>query len=58
MNAYVEEYLADARLYLRSPNRSAHFPWVLRAYVANAAGELTAALISPPEDLPKPVAAA
>ena len=58
VNAYVEEFLADARLYLRSPNRSAHFPWVLRAYVANAAGELTAALFSPPEDQPRPVVAA
>ena len=39
VNAYVEEFLSDARLYLRSPNRAAHFPWILRAYVANAAGD-------------------
>jgi antitoxin YefM len=54
--AYAEEFLADATLYLRSPNRSAHFPWVLRAYVANAAGELTAALFAPSDDGPVPVA--
>jgi antitoxin YefM len=58
VNAYVEEYLADAPLYLRAPNRSAHFPWVLRAYVANAAGELTAALFAPPEEAPVHGAAA
>ncbi len=58
VNAYVEEFLADARLYLRSPNRAVHFPWILRAYVANATGELTAALFSTPEDVPEPGAAA
>ena len=56
--AYVEEFLADAPLYLRSPNRAAHFPWVLRAYVANAAGELTSALFATPDDGPVPAAGA
>jgi hypothetical protein len=58
VNAYVEEFLADARLYLRSPNRAAHFPWILRAYVANAAGELTGALFAAPDETHTPVAAA
>lgn len=58
VNAYVDEFLADARLYLRSPNRAAHFPWILKAYVATAAGELTAALFAAPEDVHEPVAAA
>ena len=58
VNAYVEEFLADARLYLRSPNRAAHFPWILKAYVANAAGDLVGALFATPEDVPEPVAAA
>ncbi len=58
VNAYVEEFLSDARLYLRSPNRAAHFPWILRAYVANAAGDLVGALFAAPEDVPEPVAAA
>jgi antitoxin of RelE/RelB toxin-antitoxin system len=57
VNAYVEEFLADARLYLRSPNRAAHFPWILRAYVASAAGELTGALFAAPDKAPEPVAA-
>lgn len=58
VNAYVEEFLADARLYLRAPNRSAHFPWVIRAYVADAAGELATVLFAPPDDGPAPGAAA
>jgi len=53
---YVDEFLEDATLYLRSPNRAAHFPWVLRAYVANATGELTALLFAPPDNGPVPVA--
>ena len=58
VETYVEEFLADARLYLRSPNRASHFPWILKAYVATAAGELTAALFAAPEDAAEPVAAA
>ena len=58
VHAYVEEFLADARLYLRSPNRAAHFPWILKAYVATAAGELAAALFAVPEDVHESVAAA
>lgn len=58
VTAYVDEFLTDARLYLRSPNRAAHFPWVLRAYVANATGDLTALLFAPSDDGPVPVAAA
>jgi len=58
VKAYIEEFLNDARLYLRSPNRARHFPWVLRAYVADASGELTAALLSPPEIQHEPLAPA
>ncbi len=60
VRAYIEEYLSDARLYLRSPNRSQQFPWILRAYVADTAGELAAALFAPPpvEAMQEPVAAA
>ena len=60
VRAYVEEYLSDARLYLRSPNRSQQFPWILRAYVADTAGELATVLFAPPFDeaTQEPVAAA
>ena len=48
VNAYVEEFLADAPLYLRSPNRSAHFPWVLRAYVAERSGRADRRVVRSP----------
>ncbi len=47
VRAYVEEYLADAPLYLRAPNRDHHFPWVIKAYVADAAGRLDDLLFAP-----------
>lgn len=47
VRAYVAEYLADARLYLRAPNRSEHFPWVLKAYVADTVGRLEDVLFAP-----------
>lgn len=50
VRAYVDEYLADARVYLRAPNRRAHFPWILRAYVADTAGFLGDVLIGAPAD--------
>lgn len=48
VRAYVDEYLGDARLYLRSPNRARHFPWILRAYVADAIGQLERVLLEQP----------
>ncbi|MFN0154370.1 MAG: hypothetical protein ACKVUT_08310 [Gaiella sp.] len=47
VRAYVDEFLGDARLYLRAPNRREHFPWVLRAYVAEAIGALDDVLAAP-----------
>ena len=47
VRAYIEEYLDDARLYLRAPNRAHHFPWVIKAYVADAAGKLDDVLFAP-----------
>jgi hypothetical protein len=48
VRAYVDEYFADAQLYLRSPNRARHFPWILRAYVADAIGQLERVLLEQP----------
>jgi len=50
VRVYVKEYLGEARLYLRSPNRASHFPWILRAYVADAIGQLERVLIEAPEE--------
>lgn len=47
VRTYVAEYLADAPLYLRAPNRAEHFPWVLKAYVADAVGRLEDTLFAP-----------
>ena len=47
VRAYVDEYLGDAPLYLRSPNRAQQFPWVLRAFIADAAGRLEDVLFAP-----------
>lgn len=45
---YVDEYMGDSALYLRAPNRAAHFPYVLRAFVADAAGRLPDVLFAEP----------
>ena len=47
---YVDEYVADAPLYLRAPNRADHFPYVLRAFVADSAGRLEDVLFAGPAD--------
>lgn len=51
---YVDEYLRDAQLYLRAPDRAEHFPFVIKALLADAAGRLVEVLLAAPE----PVAAA
>lgn len=45
---YVDEYMGDAGLYLRAPNRADHFPHVLRAFVADSAGRLPDVLFAEP----------
>ncbi len=47
VRAYVAEYLGDAPLYLRSPNRAQQFPWVLKAYLTDVAGRLEDVLFAP-----------
>lgn len=45
---YVDEYMEDAGLYLRAPNRVDHFPYVLRAFLADSAGRLPDVLFAEP----------
>jgi hypothetical protein len=45
---YIEEYLADAALYLRAPNRADHFPYVLRAFLADSDDRLGEVLFVEP----------
>lgn len=51
---YVDEYVGDAPLYLRAPNRADHFPYVMRALVADVLGRLPETLFG----ASRPVAAA
>jgi antitoxin YefM len=41
---YVDEYLADIDRYRHAPNRSSHFPYVLKALALEASGHLEQAL--------------
>ncbi len=45
---YVDEYMADSALYLRAPNRVDHFPYVLRAFVADAGDRLPDVVFAEP----------
>ena len=54
VRAYVDEYVEEAPLYLRAPNRADHFPYVMKALVSDALGRLPETLFVTRE----PVAAA
>jgi hypothetical protein len=43
---YVDEYLSDAQLYLRAPNRAEHFPFVMKALVADAEDRLASVVFA------------
>lgn len=47
---YVDEYLLHAEEYRRAPNRAAHLPHVLKAYLADLRGELDLLVFSGPQD--------
>lgn len=47
---YVEEYLGAVELYSRAPNRTDHFPFVIKAWLADASGGLADVLFAPPAD--------
>lgn len=51
---YLDEYLNDALLYLRAPNRADQFPYVIKALIADATGRLPEILFV----APRPIAAA
>ena len=51
---YLNEYLDDAPLYLRAPNRADQFPYVIKALIADATGRLPEILFV----APSPIAAA
>ena len=45
---YLDEYLSEAQLYLRAPNRGDQFPFVMKALVADAADRLSDVLFPTP----------
>lgn len=47
---YVDEYVERADEFVRAPNRAHHYPWVLRALVADLRGELAEVLFAEPAD--------
>jgi len=52
VRVYVDEYLANAAEYRRAPNRAAHLPHVIKAYLAELRGELEQAIFPGPPDPP------
>jgi Antitoxin of toxin-antitoxin, RelE / RelB, TA system len=48
---YIDEYLAKAEEYRRAPNRAAHLPHVIKAYLAELHGELEPLIFPGPPDL-------
>jgi len=47
---YVEEYWAEIDRYRKAPNRTSHFPYLLRAHLADRRGELLDVLLAGPSD--------
>lgn len=48
---YIDEYLTNAEEYQRAPNRAAHLPHVIKAYLAELGGELEPLIFPGPPDL-------
>jgi hypothetical protein len=51
VRVYIDEYLANAEEYQRAPNRAAHLPHVIKAYLAELRGELELLIFPGPPDL-------
>jgi hypothetical protein len=47
---YVDEYVERADEFMRAPNRAEHYPWVLRALVAELRDELAEVLFAEPAE--------
>jgi antitoxin YefM len=45
---YVDDYIERADEFLRAPNRAHHYPWVLRALIAELRDELAEVLFAEP----------
>jgi hypothetical protein len=56
VRAYLDEYLTEAAEYRRAPNRAAHLPYVIKAYLADLRGELERVIFPGPPSSPTPQA--
>lgn len=54
---YVLEYLDEATLYMRAPNRAHHFPHVVKAFLARSPEDLEAMLFAEPAQETSPSSA-
>lgn len=50
VRVYIDEYLTNAAEYQRAPNRAAHLPHVIKAYLAELRGELEEVIFPGPPD--------
>lgn len=48
VRAYIDEYWAEIDRYRRAPNRAAHFPYLMRAHLADRRGRLLDVLLAEP----------
>jgi antitoxin YefM len=51
VRVYIDEYLTNAAEYQRAPNRAAHLPHVIKAYLADLRGELESVIFPGPPEL-------
>lgn len=47
---YIEEYWSEIDRYRKAPNRASHFPYLMRAHLADRRGELLDVLLAEPSD--------
>ena len=47
---YIDEYWAEIDSYRKAPNRASHFPYLMRAYLADRRGDLLDVLLAEPSD--------
>ena len=47
---YIEEYWAEIDSYRKAPNRASHFPYLMRAHLADRSGDLLDVLLAEPSD--------
>ena len=52
VRAYIDEYWAEIDRYRHAPNRSGHFPYLVRAHLADRRGQLLDLLLAEPSGAP------